>query len=225
MYITVSDIQKKFTPASIATARSGVYGLLARIFRDEPDAILIKILRQPVFANALESVGISPQTILLYAPTNKLVETLSLEYTRLFIGPGHHLSPHESVYRKDGNGRLWGESTAAVKIFIEYCGFKGINDTKFIPDHISIELEFMQVITAIEARALQKNNMETVARCKQIESHFIFEHLCNWITLFCDEVITLANHPFYREMASLTQDFIEKEKLDNKMVQAAIALH
>jgi len=199
-----------------ATARSGVYGLLARIFQREPDSALVQQLQQPQFTNALECAGISSQAMLLYTPMEKLIEALTLEYTRLFIGPGPHLSPHESVYRQDGNGRLWGESTVKVKAFIEYCGFGYITDHKIIPDHISIEMEFMQAITAIEAQARQNDDEETILRCLQIEFLFIREHLGRWVTHFCNKIMNEARHPFYSEMASLTLDFIEKEKHEQK---------
>ena len=208
--LATEDTTLDFAPN--ATVRSGVYGLLARIFQREPDSSLIQNLQQPLFINALESAGINSQALQLYTPIEKLVNELTLEYTRLFIGPGPHLSPHESVYRQDGNGRLWGESTVKVKAFIEHYGFGYITGHKIIPDHISVEMEFMQAITAMEAEAWKNDDKETVSHCLQIESLFIHEHLARWATHFCNKIMAEAKHPFYREMASLAHDFIEKEK-------------
>lgn len=210
-FATTQNIQD-FT--ATVMARSGMYGLLARIFQREPDVVLIQQLQQPLFVNALETAGISSEALMLHTPTEKLLEALSLEYTRLFVGPGPHLSPHESVYREDGNARLWGESTAKVKAFIESCGFGFITDHQTIPDHISVELEFMQAITAIEAQARKSGDREAESRCLKIESLFICEHLGRWVTIFCKKITSDAKHPFYKEMANLVCEFIEKEKCD-----------
>jgi TorA maturation chaperone TorD len=138
-----------------------------------------------------------------------------VEYARLFLGPGKHISPHESVHhKKEGtqSGQLWGESTAEVKKIIESSGLEYKTEYTGLPDHISVELEFMQQVVLREEKAWQDDDAETALLCQENEKKFVDEHLFRWIPDFCEKVINDAERSFYREMARLTQKFIEFEK-------------
>ena len=81
-----------------------------------------------------------------------------------------------------------------------------------MPDHISVELEFMQHVVQREAQAWEAKDNETALLCLKNEKKFVDEHLFRWIPDFCEKVVTEADLPFYREMAKLTRTFIEFEK-------------
>ena len=151
----------------------------------------------------------------LSQPEEQLLDELAVEYARLFLGPGKHISPHESVHHQKNNGQwgqLWGESTVAVKKFIESSGLHYNSDYSGLPDHISVELEFMQQVTLREEQAWAEEDKDTVSRCLKNEKKFIEEHLARWVPIFCEKVIQEAELSFYREMAALTKNFIEFEK-------------
>ncbi|MFQ5936669.1 MAG: molecular chaperone [Acidiferrobacterales bacterium] len=192
--------------------RSNVYGLLATIYRQEPTADLLQRLTNPPFLRALSAAGVALERDCLDRPQDQLLASLSLEYTRLFIGPGKHISPHESVHTPADGGSLWGKSTVAVKQFIESVGVEFRPEYHGIPDHISVELEFMQEVTDTEAQAWQREDRAQVVSCLQIEKKFISEHLAQWVPRFCEKVIEEAELSFYREMAILTRNFIESDK-------------
>ncbi|MHC4459044.1 MAG: TorD/DmsD family molecular chaperone [Planctomycetota bacterium] len=197
-----------------AQHRSNIYGLLAAIYRREMTSDLLKQIKDPRFLGVLSNLGIELNNGLFQKPERELLEDLAVEYARLFLGPGKHISPHESVHhqKNDGQwGQLWGESTVAVKKFIESSGLHYNSDYSGLPDHISVELEFMQQVTLREEQAWAEGDKNTALKCLKKEKKFIKEHLARWIPDFCNKVIQKAELPLYREMAKLTKNFIQFE--------------
>ena len=148
-----------------------------------------------------------------------MLENLAVDYAYLFIGPGKHISPHESVHhQKEGvqSGQLWGELTAEVKRIIESSGLEYKSEFTGMPDHISVELEYMQHVVEREAQAWEADDDQTALLCLKNEKQFVDEHLLGWVPDFCEKVIEAAESPFYREMALLTRSFIEFEQKELK---------
>ncbi len=194
------------TLASEASARSNIYGLLAIIFFNEPDSVLIRKIRDHHFLMTLSSLDVNLDEDFLNKPESILLEELSLEYTKLFIGPDKHINPSESVHVDKS---LLGESAVKVKRFIEVCGFSYKHNYTGLDDHISVELEFLKEITKEESKAWSNKNESKAKECKELELKFINEHLSKWINGFCDKVISNAELAFYREFAKFTKSFIE----------------
>lgn len=200
---------------AVASYRSNVYGLLATVYRKEVTADLLHQVKDPQLLGVLSDLGVQLADDFLQKPEEELLSELAVEYARLFLGPGGHISPHESVHhqRDDGqSGLLWGESTAEVKKFIESTGLNYDPEYKGLPDHISVELEFMQQLTLREEQAWNEEDGKTALDCLKVEKKFIEEHLVRWVPDFCDKVIKEAELSFYREMAALTKNFIEFER-------------
>jgi len=198
-----------------ASQRSNIYGLLAAVYRQEINSDLLQQIKDPRFMGVLSDLGSEELAQFFQKPDKELLEELAVEYTRLFLGPGKHISPHESVHhpREDGQwGSFWGKSTVEVKKLIESTGLDYQDDYKGMPDHISVELEFMQQVILREEKAWEETDTEMASACRQLEKKFIEEHLSKWIPKFCDEVIGTAELPFYQEIAVLTKKFIEFEK-------------
>jgi TorA maturation chaperone TorD len=185
------------------------------VFRAEPTEGFLKEIKDPRISGIFSDLGIELGGDFLQSPETELAEELAVEYARLFLGPGEHISPHESVHREAssaGSGGLWGEQTVWVKRFIETAGLEYQADYTGIPDHISVELEFLEKLAQREAAAWSEENAEDAANCLKIEKMFIEEHLSKWIPTFCDKVIARAEAAFYREMAKLTRSFLEFEQ-------------
>jgi TorA maturation chaperone TorD len=202
------------TQPDITKQRSNIYGLLSLVFRTEVTSDLLRQIKEPAFLSTFASIGAGFEDDFVNADEEQLLEDLAVEYARLFLGPDKHISPHESVHHdRDGGdwGQLWGLSTVEVKKFIESAGLEYKSEFTGLPDHISVELEFMQELTKEEALERKNGDHEKVNYCLQIEKKFIDDHLVKWIPLFCDKVIDQATLPFYRELAKVTKDFIEFE--------------
>jgi TorA maturation chaperone TorD len=206
---------EKLNLKDLAGHRSNIYGLLAAIYRREMTSDLLKQIKDPSMLGVLSNLGLKLNNGFLETPEHQLLEDLAVEYARLFIGPGKHISPHESVHHKrdDGQwGQLWGPSTAEVKRIIESAGLSYQSEYTGLPDHISVELEFMQQVTLAEEKAWEGDDKNLALACLKNERKFIEEHLAEWIPNFCDKVIKEAESPFYQVMAELTQKFIQFEK-------------
>lgn len=209
----MADIETKDHGAA-ARHRSDVYGLLAMVYGKEITSDLLGQIKTPQFLGALSVLEVEGIDSLMQKPEAELLEDLAVEYTRLFLGPGKHISPHESVHhqREDGQwGKLWGASTVEVKKFIEATGLSYTDDYKGMPDHISVEFEFMQQLIIREEQAWMDEDRDKAVACRQVEKKFIEEHLINWIPDFCEMVMQAAELPFYQAVAALTRSFIEFE--------------
>ena len=198
--------------AVCATGRSSLYGFLSTLFREEITMEQLHQLKTRAFIKALFEPESRFYDVLLDKPEEQLIEDLAVEYARLFLGPDKHISPHESVHHeRDGGdwGALWGKSTVEVKKFIESAGLEYISEYSGMPDHISVELEFMQQATSREAQAWESNDSEGALYCLKMEKKFLDDHIMKWVPLFCDKIINAAELEFYREIAKLTKSFLE----------------
>ncbi len=201
-------------PAALAQARSNVYALLAAVFRAAPDAELLARLRDAETARLLEAVGFPVAASLPALPDGQLVEDLAVEYTRLFLGPGPHLSLHESVNANVGEhseAALWTERTARVKAFIETAGLSYAADYTDLPDHVSAELEFMQRLTAHESAAHRAGRGSEAAVVFAVQRKFFTEHLGAWLPSLCDKVSADTRMAFYKAVAELAKEVADFE--------------
>jgi TorA maturation chaperone TorD len=207
-----------------AGARSDVYGFLARLFAGEPSRELIRELKTSPLADLLHELGIHLGDEFLRQDEEALAEDLAVEYARLFLGPGDHISPHESVHhRVEGGdwGLLWSGETAKVKRFIEAAGVDYAPDYRGIPDHISVELEFLQKLTAAEGAAWLEGSWEHVGDALRLEEKFHKDHLMQWAPRFCEQIIEGARLPFFREMAGLLKAFLA---FDEEAIKTGLSL-
>jgi TorA maturation chaperone TorD len=105
-----------------------------------------------------------------------------------------------------------------VKRFIETTGLSFRDNWDSIPDHITIELELMQRLTAHEAQLWGpgppypsddgKNTDTQLCRCLRAQEQFLRQHLCVWVPKFCERVLETSDGLFYREMAKLTNSVV-----------------
>ncbi len=210
--------------ADEANHRSHVYGLLATVYRQEITSDLLRRIKDPQFLGVLSRLGVEFQSDFLEKPEEVLLEDLAVEYAMLFVGPGKHISPHESVHHEieEGKwGQLWGDATVAVKKFIEATGLNYDPAYKGIPDHISVELELMEMLSRREAQAWSEGNQEEALSLLEVELRFVRNHLSCWVPTFCDKIVAAAELSFYRELAALTRRFIE---FDLRELQDAVQL-
>ena len=199
----------------LAGQRSSVFGFLAMVFRKELTPALVDRIKDPAFKQVLSDLGVNLGDEFYTQAEEELLEDLAIEYTRLFLGPGKHISPHESVHheRKDGKwGALWGNSTVDVKKFVETLGLKYKEDDTSIPDHISVEMEMMQKLIEREQQAWGEGKKEEALYCLKAERMFVEDHLIKWVPKFCSKIEDEAEMTFYSEMAKVTRSFIELEK-------------
>ena len=206
-----------------AFQRGSIYGFLARVFRKELTPEMLARIKAPDFREVLSDMKVKLGDGFFSGPDDKLIEDLAVEYTRLFLGPGRHISPHESIHyeRDDGDwGTHWGASTVEVKKFVESLGLEYKETDRSIPDHISVELELMQKVIEKEKQACSDTSGKDALHYLKIEKMFMEDHIMKWVPRFCDKVVADAELSFYREMAELTKSFLQT---DMKNIQGYIS--
>ncbi|MEJ1297413.1 MAG: molecular chaperone TorD family protein [Candidatus Sedimenticola sp. (ex Thyasira tokunagai)] len=209
--------------ANSATSRSGVYGLLTTVFREEPTEAFINDLRGPRLSGVFSEMDVDLGESFFADPESTVAEALAVEFTRLFIGPGRHISAHESIFTEvDGDsGSLWGAKTVEVKKFIETTGIDYEAGFSGLPDHVSVELEFMHKLSEWEADKWLHGDRKSAEYCQSVQRMFLEKHLLCWLPQLCDAVMDQAEMPFYRAMAELTKSYIELERQDMAIEIAA----
>jgi putative dimethyl sulfoxide reductase chaperone len=79
-------------------------------------------------------------------------------------------------------------------------------------DHICLELEFMCVLTAKEAYALEHQfDGDQLAQCRDAQKKFLREHLGRWTPAFTRRLAAATNEPTLRALAEFTRVFVESE--------------
>jgi DMSO reductase family type II enzyme chaperone len=79
-------------------------------------------------------------------------------------------------------------------------------------DHISLELEFLCVLAAKEAYALEHQlEPNVLALCRDAQKRFLREHLGRWSPAFARRLARAATDPLLGALAQLTRVFIESE--------------
>lgn len=199
----------------MAHARANVYGLLADVFREEPSESFLSRLQEPAFSGALKVLNLSLWAMIEKTPQVQLVEDLALEYTRLFIGPGSHISPNESMHVDERFGEpnaFWGAQTVAVKKFMQGAGVAIDESFPGLPDHITAEFEFMQQLLIKEAEAWEDSDKELATNILKIQKRFYDEHLSHWVAQFCDKVIDATDNVYFKQFSEVTKELMDLEK-------------
>lgn len=138
---------------------------------------------------------------------------LLVDYTRLFLGPFKVLaSPYGSVYL-EGKRELMGESTQEVHRIYQRAGLELTQESKEVPDHIAIELEFLYYLICQETNSLAQDNLPLARQWADTQAAFLTRHLGVWGPALAERISQHATTDFYRSLAHITAAFLEREKL------------
>jgi putative dimethyl sulfoxide reductase chaperone len=101
---------------------------------------------------------------------------------------------------------------ADLAAFYRAFGMEPAPDAHERMDHICFELEFMAVLAAKEAYALEhQHNAEQLEACRQAQKDFLREHLGRWTPAFVRRLSASAGASSLGALARFTQAFIENE--------------
>ncbi len=212
----IDGIEVDDMPASdlhIDQYRANIYGVLSHIYMHEMSEDFVRdVLNSELISKMIEDMNISEVDLELND-----IEKLSVEFTRLFIGPMLHVTPYASVYFDTGNktGQMWGKITGEIKRYVEFYGLS-IND-KTIPDHISILFEFMERVIRSKIRISRSNQDRSVKReqrnkADEIQKEFFLKYLDPWINTFFTKILSYNPHLFYESVVKFNKQFIGIER-------------
>jgi putative dimethyl sulfoxide reductase chaperone len=190
----------------------GFYRLLRWLFDHEIDKEFLAEASNDELKEALALLNLELPDV--NSDCQPWLDQMAAEFAYLFIGPGAHLSPHESVQAVD-EGSLNGPQTVAVRRFILLSGFDFEAGNRRYPDHLCSEFEFMECLLAHESNALLEGDQDEAAKSLMLQQEFFRIHLSTWLQKFCDRICSRANLDFYKQLALATAEFTvaESERL------------
>ena len=201
--------------------RADLYVFLSSVYSQPPPAGIVELIRSRRLLDELSLSDDSPARAELAAFLDEsaadpgLERDLTAEYTRLFVLPlgrkGPPIRPHESVFT-DPQMRLGGKVTIGVKRFYDYAGAVLGKNCDEHPDHVGVEMEFMQFLCGIEVDAMDRGLAAEVEKCRVIQNDFLKEHLLRWIFDLCRYIRKESQSRFYAGVALMTEDFMSEEQ-------------
>lgn len=139
------------------------------------------------------------------------LQTLLVDYTRLFLGPMQALaSPYGSSWL---SAPVQTEENPPLAVLDLYSagGFEINEEFRELPDHVAVELEFLYLLIFNKNQASQAGNMDDLTLTELLQRRFLGEHLGVWMGPFAAAVKAGADTAFYRELAAFTERFVRME--------------
>jgi DMSO reductase family type II enzyme chaperone len=194
-----------------AAARSRLYDLLARAFA-VPDQPFYQAIREGAFAAQVsENLAALPYALALgdgHAVRQQLCEAaghreLQSEYIRLFdVGTPRPPCPlYGGEYKKGRKGVM-----EELIRFYNYFGLHPSPRSRDMPDHITIELEFMHFVIFREVAALHHQQDRT--SYLRAERDFLERHLCAWVPRLRERLQRQQPPAFYAALTRLAEGFL-----------------
>lgn len=203
---------------ALSQFRRGYYEFLEAAFLKEPSEAFVRFLFQGrgmrVEAAASLDVGLAEGWREIdrwldgqEGGPDRMIEALSEEYTRLFLGPSTiEINPYESYYL---TGRLLTRPLAEVKAFLRKAGFEKREEYPEPEDHVAFELEIMrQLILKQEA----SKGPDEEAQWLKLQAEFLKQHLLIWAPAFLRDLKQAEGADFYKAIAGVFQGFLELER-------------
>ena len=146
------------------------------------------------------------------------IETLLVDYTRLFLGPVQALaSPYGESWQSAAALTEDKPSLAVLDLYSEG-GFEIDGEFRERPDHVAVELEFLYLLIFNQNQAARAGKSDEADVTKSLQRRFLAEHLGAWIAPFAAAMASGAQSVFYRELSTLTERFV-------RMQGGTLALH
>ena len=138
-------------------------------------------------------------------------QDLAVEYAKLFVGPFElKAPPYGSVYL-DKERRVMGDSTMEVIRMYQEEGLSIDKDCKELPDHIAVELEFMNYLIYREIDTCVKSKLDDAIKDLKNQEIFLKKYLGTWVPGFSKAIIENSNNHFYINLAKCTAVFIKTD--------------
>jgi DMSO reductase family type II enzyme chaperone len=188
--------------------------LLARGFV-YPDAELMASLKsREYFARLDELAALLEEGIDVGGPADSVagqgydLPGLQSEYTRLFAR-NVPCPLNASAYGADGVGAV--HDLARTAAFYGAFGFRVSTRARELPDHLCIQLEFLGVLCAKEAFAIDNGWGDRAAICADARTRFAAEHMAPWVTQLLGRLEQHARLPVYVALGRIVENLVRQE--------------
>lgn len=192
-----------------AGARSKFYNALSKLFTF-PDENYINEINSGTIRDGLLTLAdelpysLSPSGFLDETFTVENIEDFQSSYIKTFdVSPGGPPCPlYEGLYYPDRRKIM-----EDLMRFYEHFGLKPDTKINELPDHISMELEFMHFLSFKETQAMSINKDPRPLRLAQKD--FLERHLSKWLPVLNRKLVSLSAPEFYRKLFLFLEEFIK----------------
>ena len=191
------------------SSRMETFLLLSDCYRLPDQALLEKIKHLEIHMAVIsEQSAKSVQWLCKEFENNPDIESLKIDFSKLFVGPYNLLAPpYGSVYL-EGERKIMGDSTLDVISRYREAGLQTAESFKDAPDHISAELEFMYYLIFKELEAFSSSELQSAIGYVQKQKAFLEDHLMVWMPEFAASIKKHAENQFYPNLAVVTETFL-----------------
>lgn len=134
-------------------------------------------------------------------PIEAVQDELTIEYTRVFVGPRPPVLAHETYYRDDTE--FIGQGLAEVQASYAAGGWSSPDAYGEEDDFIAVELAFLRNLIARQRKGAEE--------AFDYERVFLDEHLLRWTESFTADVHDETDATLYRAAAAIFEGFIAFE--------------
>ena len=204
--------------AAMCVKRSGTYSMLSRLFASEPDAALVEDLHGGRFPSSTgcpdADQGYRMIATYLSGRWAGTVADLAVDFSRTFVGNSADAFsaayPMESVYTSEKRLRMQEARDEVLAIYRSHKLDKA-DAWAESEDHLSAELEFMQVLCDRAAACLTSGDEDGAIAYLTTQRNFLEDHLVCWVPMLCQDMKRFAKTDFYRGLAFLTDGFLQTD--------------
>lgn len=212
-------------PIDLHVDRSRVYRALAQIFA-APDAFRFRTLQDRdlrEFCDALSHLGVGAEVLDCAHDLERIVRDMSfvdfetIYYTTLDVSGKAYCPPTETTHTSDspGHGLTRNVELADIAGFYRAFGVD-LNEQTERVDCIAAELEFLQLVAAKQAIALEAQLVqgdasaaEQVAICRDASIAFLKDHLTRWAGRFATALEAAGAASILVTASKLARDFAQ----------------
>ncbi len=196
----------------LAAARSVVYRIFAELFEYPNDALAAAIASGEPVARLREAlacvdpalvVGVDWEALGNAAGSGEPDDNLAVQYTRLFdVGvPGPPCPLYGGLYASE---RM--KTMEEALRFYRHFALATSPSQKELPDHLTVELEFLHFLTFKEVECLA--GAGDPGPFRRAQRDFIARHPGRWVPELCERLNKHDSSAFFRELAAALRAFL-----------------
>jgi len=214
--LDTTDSQRRLRELEgLCPARRNIYKFLAAATAEAPNEEMIATLLDPDFPPAL--LALSPDLEELVAKGQPAVaaelEKAREDFDALFLVPtSRYLKPFESVYAQPGRkGLLMGAPAWSALRLYEQVGAAPVRRGALLPDHIAVELSFMEFLLAEEGGAWENGSEDQAVKTISVEARFLSSHLGKWVPELGELMDKNAMGAFYKGVSRVLREVVARD--------------
>lgn len=141
---------------------------------------------------------------------NQAVMRVSVEYTRLFVGPpSPAAAPWETIYRSCNPSVGFGEATFEMRRLLREAGLQLCNDNNQYEDHMGIELLYLSVLCDRIADALAAGDEDAAEALAAQARGFASERPASWIDALAERVEEAFPAGYFSHILRLSREILK----------------